>query len=129
MKKIVIVFLAVFFLFAALISGSMAGHYHHGCGDMSNMSDMDSNQDGQITFDEFSAPHMEKYKSAFKMLDTNNDEVISKEEWDEFLKVHGYGDAYKSQLQLAFQSSEDEVGNGNLNLDHWKVEMVDRYPS
>jgi hypothetical protein len=24
------------------------------------------------------------------MLDTNNDEMISSKEWDEFLKVHGF---------------------------------------
>ena len=96
MKKLATIATLSIFFFASLISGSMAGHYHHGCDYMTDMTEMDSNQDGQITFDEFSAPHMDKYRSAFKMLDTNNDEVISKEEWDEFLKVHGYDDGLKS---------------------------------
>ena len=54
------------------------------------MSEIDLNDDNKITFDEFSAPTLENLKSGFKMLDTNNDEMISKEEWEEFLKVHGY---------------------------------------
>ena len=57
---------------------------------MSEMSEIDSNNDGEITFDEFSAPTTEKLKGSFKMLDTNDDDVISKEEWDEFLRVHGF---------------------------------------
>jgi Ca2+-binding EF-hand superfamily protein len=57
---------------------------------MSEMSEIDSNNDGEITFDEFSAPTTEKLKGSFKMLDTNNDDVISQEEWDEFLRVHGF---------------------------------------
>ena len=57
---------------------------------MSEMSEIDSNNDGDITFDEFSAPTTEKLKGSFKMLDTNDDDVISQEEWDEFLRVHGF---------------------------------------
>ena len=57
---------------------------------MSEMSEIDSNNDGEITFDEFSAPTTEKLKGSFKMLDTNDDDVISQEEWDEFLRVHGF---------------------------------------
>ena len=90
MKKI---FIAPFFavlLIAGLVSGTIAGHNYHGYGmKMNEMSDIDSNADGTITFDEFSAPTVEKLKSGFDMLDTNNDEKISSEEWDEFLRVHG----------------------------------------
>ena len=72
------------------MGGLIAGHNYHGYKmKMSEMSEVDSNNDGEITFDEFSAPTNEKLKSGFKMLDTNNDEVISKEEWKEFLRVHG----------------------------------------
>jgi Ca2+-binding EF-hand superfamily protein len=39
----------------------------------------------------------EKLKSGFKMLDTNSDEVISKKEWDEFLRVHGFEKKSESQ--------------------------------
>jgi Ca2+-binding EF-hand superfamily protein len=57
---------------------------------MSEMSEMDRNNDGEITFDEFSAPATERLKSGFKMLDINNHDIISQEEWDEFLRAHGF---------------------------------------
>ena len=79
------------FLSMTLASGTIAGHSYHGYGmKMSEMSDIDLNGDGDITFDEFSAPTVDKLKSGFRMLDTNSDEKISQEEWDEFLKVHGF---------------------------------------
>jgi hypothetical protein len=43
---------------------------------MRNISDMDANQDGTLTFDEFSESHMNKLKRNFKMLDADNDELI-----------------------------------------------------
>jgi Ca2+-binding EF-hand superfamily protein len=82
--------LTVLFFSMTTITSSLAGHHYHGCHNMTDMTEMDTNQDGLITFDEFSAPHMEKYRSAFRMLDTDNDEVINQDEWDEFLKVHGF---------------------------------------
>jgi hypothetical protein len=78
-------------LIVGLASASIAGHNYHGYGmKMSEMSEIDSNNDGEINFDEFSAPTTEKLKNGFDMLDVNNDEVISTEEWDEFLRVHGF---------------------------------------
>ena len=78
-------------LIAGLATGSMAGHHYHGCSmNMSELSEIDSNQDGTITFDEFSASQTEKLKIGFKMLDANNDEVINEQEWNEFLEVHGF---------------------------------------
>ena len=83
-------------LSAILVRGSTAGHNYHGHSmKMKEMSEIDGNKDGVITFDEFSAPQTETLKSAFKMLDTNNDEVISEDEWNEFLKVHGIEKQYE----------------------------------
>ena len=91
MKKIVITSIFSIILIAGLVSASIAGNNYHGYGmKMSEMSAIDSNNDGEITFDEFSAPTMEKLEGGFKMLDSNNDDVISQEEWDEFLRVHGF---------------------------------------
>ena len=56
---------------------------------MHDMSSLDGNNDSQVTFEEFSAPQLDRLKSAFNMLDTDKDGVISKAEYDEFLKVHG----------------------------------------
>ncbi len=97
MKKLIIISIATVFIVAGLLGISMAGHYHHGYGHgyhgygmgMRNMTDLDGDKNGTITFDEFSAPQTDRLMSAFKMLDTNNDNVIDKDEWNAFLKVHG----------------------------------------
>ncbi len=69
----------------------MAGHSYHGYGmQMTEMSAIDSNEDDMITFEEFSAPTIERLKSGFGMLDSDNDGKINKEEWDEYLRVHGF---------------------------------------
>ncbi len=97
MKNYITVTATVFLLTAGLVAGSIAGHSYHGYGmKMNEMSNIDSNNDNAITFDEFSAPTIERLKSGFKMLDTDNDDVISKKEWEEFLKVHGYEVSNKS---------------------------------
>ncbi len=78
-------------LAGTLVNGAIAGHNYHGYGmKMTEMSEIDSNEDGVVTFEEFSAPTVDKLKSGFKMLDTNGDEKISSEEYDEFLRVHGF---------------------------------------
>jgi hypothetical protein len=47
-------------MIAALSTVSMAGHnYHEYSMKMSEMSEMDRNGDGTITFDEFSAPTLD----------------------------------------------------------------------
>ena len=91
MNKLFLVSVLSSMFIVGLVSTSIAGHNYHGYGmKMNEMSEIDSNNDGEITFDEFSAPTTEKLKSGFKMLDTNEDDVISKDEWDEFLRVHGF---------------------------------------
>jgi len=83
-------------LVAAILTGSVAvavsgGSYGHGGGmSMKSMQQMDADNDDVITFDEFSAPQMKTLKSAFTMIDTNNDELIDAEEWNAFLALHGY---------------------------------------
>ena len=77
-------------MIAGLASGSTAGYNYHGSSmQMSEMSAIDSNNDGMITFDEFSAPTVDRLKSGFDMLDTDNGGKIDRKEWDEYLKVHG----------------------------------------
>ena len=70
-----------------------AGHHYHGCGygaGMSwNMSDRDTNDDGVLSFDEFSAPQQEMMRSGFDMIDSDKDGSINGDEWSTFLKVHG----------------------------------------
>ncbi len=93
MKNILVIALASVFTLAGLIGVSMAGHHYHGYTmGMSKMTELDSDQNGKITFEEFSAPQMDVLGSAFKMLDTNKDEVIDGDEWNEYLKVHGFSE-------------------------------------
>ena len=91
MKSTLIISFAALILVAGLVSGSIAGYSYHGYGmKMGDMSKIDGNDDSKITFEEFSASHMDRLRSAFNMLDTDNDGVISEAEYNEFLKVHGY---------------------------------------
>jgi hypothetical protein len=91
MKNIIMCLILSFILVAAFTVSSLAGHHYHGCGmTMKELSDLDSNQDGTLSFDEFSAPQTERLQSAFNMLDMDDDGVISELEWREFLKIHGF---------------------------------------
>ena len=91
MKSILIISFLTVVLTAGLVSGTMAGYSYHGYGmKMGDMSSIDGNNDNQITFEEFSASSLDRLRSAFNMLDTDNDGFISQSEYNEFLKVHGY---------------------------------------
>ena len=80
MKKFIFVPTLVLLLIAGLTTVSIAGHHYHDCGYLRDMAEVDRNEDGVITFEEFSAPLISKYQSAFEMLDTNSDDEISKDE-------------------------------------------------
>ena len=93
MRKIMNITSISLLFFVGTVGISLAGYgYHENYGYVSmmhGMSSLDGNNDSQITFEEFSAPQMDRLKSAFNMLDSDKDGVISKTEYDEFLKVHG----------------------------------------
>lgn len=71
---------------------SLAGHHYSGqnC-TMSGweMTDLDADQDGEISFEEYADPHMEKLRTGFDMIDSDKDGFISESEWDELLNAHG----------------------------------------
>lgn len=49
---------------------------------------MDTNNDGSVTWEEFSAFYPNMKKPAFEAVDTNGDQLISHEEWDAFRGEH-----------------------------------------
>jgi Ca2+-binding EF-hand superfamily protein len=112
-------------LTAGLIGAAIASHHYHGYGmHMTDMSKMDNNKDNLINFDEFSASHLDMLRSAFNMLDTDNDELIDQKEWNQFLKVHGYGEKYNrlSRFPKSVFSETGVVGLENLNtFFRWPV--------
>ena len=100
MRLLGVLIIAVVMLVTGLATNLIAGHhyYGHGCGyGKQGVADMDANQDGSITFDEFSEPHMNKLRAKFKMLDMDNNELIDENEWKQFLKWHGMEDESKTQ--------------------------------
>lgn len=88
--KTIIAATAIFAL--TLPSLSIAGHHYGGHGCMTknwDMTALDTDNDGVLTFDEFSAPNVKKWRSGFEMIDTNGDAEVSVDEWDAFLGMHG----------------------------------------
>ena len=71
---------------------TLAGHHYGGHGDMSmvwDMTTLDTDSDGVLTFEEFISPNVQKWRSGFDMIDTNGDGEVGVDEWDAFTEVHG----------------------------------------
>ena len=88
-KNILIMVIVITF---ALPVVSLAGHHYSGqnCTMSSwEMTELDADQDREISFEEYAEPHMEKLRTGFDMIDSNKDGFISEPEWDELLNAHG----------------------------------------
>ena len=93
--------LAIFSALALLLGSVLsvnAGHHGHKMFS-ANITDMDNNGDGVVSFEEYSAFHSEQLRWSFNALDTDNDGSISESEWEQFLKMHGVGNRYGSDKQ------------------------------
>ena len=93
MKTIYMIIMASLML-TLTVAPALAGHHYkgmgHGCMMSSwDMNKLDANQDQSITFEEYSSNVNEKLKMGFDMIDADKDGVISAEEWNTFLTVHG----------------------------------------
>ena len=81
-------------LFSAILIASItfAGYHYDGHGCMMStwdMTEMDSNQDNMLSLEEYSDSYQESLSKGFNMIDTNQDGMVDKGEWNEILKIHG----------------------------------------
>ncbi len=100
MRYLVLLIIASVMLVAGMATNLVAGHHYHGhgCGfGIQSVADMDANQDGLVTFEEFSERYLNKLRVNFDMLDMDNDEQIDESEWKQFLKWHGLSDEMEKQ--------------------------------
>lgn len=80
------------FLGLVIASVSVAFAYHHNHGLLgAELGDMDGNDDGVITYEEFDEFYSTNVRAIFDALDSDKDGTISPEEWEAFLEIHGYG--------------------------------------
>ena len=54
-----------------------------------HFGDMDTNQDGQVTREEFQAHFPQADMNVFEVIDTDQDMSLSHEEWHRFKEAHG----------------------------------------
>ena len=54
-----------------------------------HFGDMDSNQDGQVTREEFEAHFPQADMSVFEVIDADKDNSLNHEEWHRFKEAHG----------------------------------------
>ena len=102
MKSAIIIPGLAIFLGLALFMGAVQSVHAglHGCAMFgADINDMDTNNDGMVSFEEYAAFHSEQLRWSFNVLDSDNDGSISTGEWDTFLKMHGVGKGYKSNQQ------------------------------
>jgi hypothetical protein len=76
-----------------VIAGNYYGHhgYHggHGYGLKSwNMGDLDTDNDGFVSFEEFKAPSVKMWQSGFDSVDENRDGLIDENEWRALKEMH-----------------------------------------
>ena len=66
-------------------------HYggHSNGGMVWDMTELDKDTDGVLSFDEFISPNLKKWRSGFDMIDTDGNGEISVDEWNVFKEVHG----------------------------------------
>lgn len=91
MKKIYTL-LMVMALILVLPSLILAAHHGsgHGCITSSwDMTELDADNDREISFEEYAEPHLKTLRKGYDMIDINKDGLINETEWGELKRVHG----------------------------------------
>jgi hypothetical protein len=96
MKRYILPAVFAVMLFATLAFAGYGYHghgYSHGCSGYGmtswEMDRLDGDENGAVSFEEFSQSRMERIRSSFDSIDTNKDGVIDAAEWNELRRVHG----------------------------------------
>ena len=88
-KNLIITFFALSLVVTSL---AVAGHHYYGHGFMmptGNINELDTDQNGTLSFDEYLDSYRKQLRAGFDMIDSNNNGEIDAEEWRAFLEVHG----------------------------------------
>ena len=88
MKLLHIALAAVLCLWAASAQANPAAT---DAGKPDKFTQMDTNKDNKVTYEEFKAFYPNMREEAFAVIDKNNDKVIDRAEWDEFVSNHSSG--------------------------------------
>ncbi len=88
MKPLHIALAAVLCLWAASAQANPAAT---DAGKTDKFVQMDTNKDNKVTYEEFKAFYPNMREEAFAVIDKNNDKVIDRAEWDEFVSNHSSG--------------------------------------
>ena len=88
MKLLHIALAAVLCLWAASAQANPAAT---DAGKTDKFVQMDTNKDNKVTYEEFKAFYPNMREEAFAVIDKNNDKVIDRAEWDEFVSNHSSG--------------------------------------
>lgn len=98
MRKLLFTSATIFTVLFGILFIAQAGHQGYSMFS-TDISDMDKNNDGMVTFEEYSAHHSEQLRWSFNALDTDNNGSINESEWEQFLKMHGVGEGYDHNQQ------------------------------
>jgi hypothetical protein len=91
MKTNLIIVMSMALIFT-LPSFTFAAHHGSGHGCMMSswdMTELDADNDREISFEEYAEPHMKTLRKGYDMIDLNKDGFINETEWEELKRVHG----------------------------------------
>lgn len=83
--------LAVLCLWSVAAQANPAASGNADAPKVDKFAQMDTNNDGKVSYEEFKAYFPDMREEAFVVIDKNGDKFIERVEWDEFVKNHSSG--------------------------------------